>query len=90
MAERTATIASSSGLHARPAKLFVQKVQETGVPVTIAVPGGADLNAGSILSLMGLGATQGTVVTLKAEGEGAEAALDTLAAFLEVDHDAEA
>ena len=27
MAERTATIASSSGLHARPAKLFVQAVQ---------------------------------------------------------------
>ncbi|WP_292832468.1 HPr family phosphocarrier protein [Microbacterium sp.] len=89
MAERQATVASSSGLHARPAKLFVQAVQQTGVPVTIALEGGADLNAGSILSLMGLGATQGTVVTLKAEGEGAEAALDTLAAFLETDHDAE-
>lgn len=88
MAERTATIASSSGLHARPAKLFVQAVQETGVPVTIAVEGGPDLNAGSILSLMGLGATQGTVVTLKAD-DGAEAALDTLVAFLETDHDAE-
>jgi len=89
MAERTATIASSSGLHARPAKLFVQAVQQTGVPVTIAVEGGPDLNAGSILSLMGLGATQGTVVTLKAEGEGAEDALDQLVAFLETDHDAE-
>jgi phosphocarrier protein len=72
MAERQATVASSSGLHARPAKLFVQAVQQTGVPVTIAVEGGPDLNAGSILTLMGLGATQGTVVTLKAEGEGAE------------------
>ena len=37
MAERQATVASSSGLHARPAKLFVQAVQQTGVPVTIAV-----------------------------------------------------
>lgn len=90
MAERTATIASSSGLHARPAKLFVQEVQQSGVPVTISAAGGPDLNAGSILSLMGLGATQGTVVTLKAEGEGADAALDKLVAFLEVDHDAEA
>lgn len=89
MAERTATVASSSGLHARPAKLFVQAVKETGVPVTIAVPGGPDQNAGSILTLMGLGATQGTVVTLKAEGEGAEEALDTLVAFIETDHDAE-
>ena len=48
MAERQATIASSSGLHARPAKLFVQAVKEAGVPVTIAVDGGPDLNAGSI------------------------------------------
>ncbi|GLJ79062.1 HPr family phosphocarrier protein [Microbacterium imperiale] len=88
MAERTATIASSSGLHARPAKLFVQEVQSKGVPVTIAVEGGPDLNAGSILSIMGLGASKGSVVTLKAEGEGAEKALDELAAFLEIDHDA--
>jgi phosphocarrier protein len=90
MAERQATVASSSGLHARPAKLFVQAVQQTGVPVTIAVEGGPDLNAGSILTLMGLGATQGTVVTLKAEGDGADAALDSLVTFLETDHDAEA
>ncbi len=89
MAERTATIASSSGLHARPAKLFVQAVQATGVPVTIAVPGGPDLNAGSILTLMGLGATQGTVVTLKSDADGADEALDSLVTFLETDHDAE-
>jgi phosphocarrier protein HPr len=57
--------------------------------VTIAVDGGPDLNAGSILSLMGLGASQGTVVTLKAEGEGADQALDELVALLETDLDAE-
>ena len=89
MAERQATIASSSGLHARPAKLFVQAVQEKKIPVTIAVEGGPDLNAGSILSLMGLGASHGTVVTLKAEGEGSEQALDELVALLETDLDAE-
>ncbi len=89
MAERQATIASSSGLHARPAKLFVQAVKEQSVPVTIAVEGGPDLNAGSILSLMGLGAKKGTVVTLKAEGEGADDALDALVTLLETDLDAE-
>jgi phosphocarrier protein len=89
MPERQATIASSSGLHARPAKLFVQAVQQTPVPVTIAVDGGPDLNAGSILSLMGLGASKGTVVTLKAEGEGADQALDELVGLLETDLDAE-
>jgi phosphocarrier protein HPr len=89
MSERQATIASASGLHARPAKLFVQAVQEKKVPVTIAVAGGPDLNAGSILSLMGLGAGHGTVVTLKAEGEGADEALDELVALLETDLDAQ-
>lgn len=89
MAERQATIASSSGLHARPAKLFVQAVQEKGIPITIAVEGGKDLNAGSILSLMGLGASKGTVVTLKSETDGADQALDDLVTLLETDLDAE-
>lgn len=89
MAERQATIASSSGLHARPAKLFVQAVQEKKIPITIAVEGGPDLNAGSILSLMGLGASNGTVVTLKSDADGADAALDDLVKLLETDLDAE-
>jgi phosphocarrier protein len=89
MAERQATIASSSGLHARPAKLFVQAVQEKGIPITIAVEGGKDLNAGSILSLMGLGASKGTVVTLKSDADGADQALDELVTLLETDLDAE-
>ncbi len=89
MPERQATIASSSGLHARPAKLFVQAVQEKGIPITIAVDAGPDLNAGSILSLMGLGASKGTVVTLKSEADGADQALDELVALLETDLDAE-
>ena len=39
MTTRTAIIASSVGLHARPASLFVQKVTRSGLPVTIARPG---------------------------------------------------
>ena len=39
---------------------------------------------------MTLGAKQGDVVTLAANGDGAEAALDTLVAFLSIDHDAPA
>lgn len=89
MTERTATVASSSGLHARPAKLFVQAVQEKAIPVTIAVGDGPDLNAGSILSLMGLAASKGTVVTLKSDAPGAEVALDELVVLLETDLDAE-
>lgn len=88
MPQRQATIASSSGLHARPAKLFVQAVQDKKIPITIAVEGGPDLNAGSILSLMGLGASNGTVVTLKSDADGSDQALDELVALLETDLDA--
>ncbi|MGW8481829.1 HPr family phosphocarrier protein [Microbacterium sp. NPDC055903] len=88
MTERQATIASSSGLHARPAKLFVSAVQATGIPITISVDGGAELNAGSILALMGLGASTGTTVTLRSDADGAAEALDDLVALLETDLDA--
>lgn len=89
MPERQATIASRVGLHARPASLFVEAVGRQSVPVTISKDGGPALNAGSILSLLGLGATHGEVVTLAAEGDGAERALDELVALLETDLDAE-
>ncbi len=49
MSSRTATIASSVGLHARPAALFVKKATAAGVPVTIGKKGGKTVNAGFCL-----------------------------------------
>lgn len=91
MPERTATIASRSGLHARPAALFAEAAGDVGVDVTIAregEPADDALDASSILSLMTLGASHGDVVVLRAEGEGADAALDSLVKLLETDLDA--
>ena len=53
MTTRTAIIASSVGLHARPASLFVQKVTRSGLPVTISRPGGKPVNAASMLAVKG-------------------------------------
>lgn len=92
MSERTATIASRVGLHARPAAIFAEAVGELPVEVTIALEGEpADdaMDASSILSLMSLGATNGQVVVLRAEGDGADEALDGLVKLLETDLDAE-
>jgi phosphocarrier protein len=47
------------------------------------------MDASSILSLMSLGAEHGSKVVLRAEGDGADAALDALVQVLETDHDAE-
>ncbi|WP_125611885.1 HPr family phosphocarrier protein [Specibacter cremeus] len=91
MTERTATIASRVGLHARPAAIFAEAAADLPVEVTIArlgEPAEDALDAASILALMGLGAAQGDVVVLRAEGDGADAALESLVRILETDHDA--
>lgn len=89
MPTRTVQIASSVGLHARPAALFAQAAGAAGVPVTIAPEGGSPVDASSILMVMSLGLGHGATVELAAEGEGADEALDRLAAMLETDLDAQ-
>ncbi|GAA3659007.1 hypothetical protein GCM10022224_023040 [Nonomuraea antimicrobica] len=88
MAQRTVVVASASGLHARPAKLFVQAAVRTGVAVTIRA-GERAVPAKSMLGVLSLGVVQGTEVTLEADGPGADEALDALAALLARDLDAE-
>lgn len=91
MIERTVTIASSVGLHARPAAVFAEAAAELDVEVTIAMegePADEAMDAASILSLMSLGAACGDRVVLRAEGPGADEALVSLAAILETDLDA--
>ena len=89
MPQRTVTIASSVGLHARPAALFVEQASESGLDVEIARPGGEAVDATSILGVMALGAKHGEEVVLTAEGENADAVLDGLVALLSRDLDAE-
>ena len=84
MIERTVAVASSQGLHARPAALFAQAAATAGVPVTITF-GDRTVNAASILSVIGLGVNQGDEVTLR--GEDA-IVVEALAAVLNTDHDA--
>lgn len=87
MAERTVTVASSVGLHARPASLFSQAAAGVGVPVTITSASGKSANAASILGVLSLGVGPGEQVTISSDGEGADTALDELVALLETDLD---
>lgn len=88
MPERTVTVGSSVGLHARPASLFVQAASTQPVKVTIGRPGEEAVDARGILGVLGLGVKGGEQVVLAAEGDGADAALDELAALVETDLDA--
>jgi phosphocarrier protein len=89
MPQRTVTVASRHGLHARPAALFVKAAAAQPVPVRIGVPGGKAVDARSILGVLSLGVATGAEVVLEAEGEGAEQALDALAGLLAQDADEE-
>jgi phosphocarrier protein HPr len=89
MSQRTVIIASSVGLHARPAALFVQAATATGLPIQINKQGEEPVDAHSILGVMALGAKHGEEVTLTADGDGADAALDGLVELLSRDLDAE-
>jgi phosphocarrier protein HPr len=86
--KRTVTVGSASGLHARPAKIFVETATRQPVDVRISVDGKKPASARSLLSVLALGVSQGTEVTLEAEGAEAEQALDMLAELLARDLDA--
>ena len=82
MAERTVTVGSESGLHARPAALFVRAATAAPAKVTIRVGDGKAVDARSMLAVLSLGAKKGTEVTLESTGEGSEEAVATLADLL--------
>jgi phosphocarrier protein HPr len=81
MAERTITITSEHGLHARPAALFTQAAAAAGIPVKIA-KGDRTVDATSILGVISLGVDHGDEVVLSATGDDDEAVLDKLAEVL--------
>ncbi|WP_086828172.1 HPr family phosphocarrier protein [Allokutzneria sp. NRRL B-24872] len=87
MPERRVTVASSVGLHARPAALLAKAAAAQPVTVAIRKDGGEPVEAASVLGLMTLGAMHGDEVVLSAEGEGAEAALEALASIIAKDLD---
>jgi phosphocarrier protein HPr len=89
MPERKVTVGSARGLHARPAKIFVEAAARQAVQVSISAPGRPPVPAASLLAVLTLGAAHGTEVTLHADGDQADQALDELAALLTADLDAE-
>ena len=85
MTEKTVTVGSAIGLHARPAAIIAEAVVNAGVPVTLSVDGGEPVDAGSALMIMTLGAANGAQVTVTSDDD---AALATVAELVEQDLDA--
>lgn len=79
--EATMKLPDGVALHARPAALFVRTAMRFRSNIVVAA-NGREADAKSILSVLGLGATAGTQLLVRADGEDAAAALDALAASL--------
>lgn len=88
MIERRVTIGSRVGLHARPASLFVQRVNQMPIEVTIAKNGAQAVDARSIMSVLSLNIASGEEVVLTTPADGAEEMMDSLSALLTADLDA--
>ncbi|NLJ98055.1 MAG: HPr family phosphocarrier protein [Tissierellia bacterium] len=73
---------NESGLHARPAALFVQTANKFISDVYIELDG-TKVDGKSIVGVMSLGAFHGEEITLMAKGEDAEEALNELSQLIE-------
>ena len=81
------TIHNEVGLHARPAALFVRTAAQfkSTIKVRNVTRGTPFINAKSILSVLGLGATKNHEIEITTEGEDEQTALETIARLIESD-----
>ena len=80
--ERDVTIVNKYGLHARPAMQFVELSNNYGSKIEVS-NGVLTVDAKSIMSIMRLAATCGTVLRIVADGNDAEQAVQCLAKLVE-------
>jgi multiphosphoryl transfer protein len=77
------TLTNPTGLHARPASLFVQTAANYQAHIR-ASGNGKDTDATSIFGVLSLGLRQGDTLTIRASGEDAEAAIEALSELVHV------
>jgi phosphocarrier protein len=77
MISRDFTISNKLGLHARPSAQLTQTASRFTSDIHIS-RNGRRVNAKSIMGVMMLAAGQGSTVTVDAQGEDAEAALQAI------------
>lgn len=77
MVSKKVTVENETGLHARPASVFVQTALKFKSNLTMD-KGGKKANIKSIMGVLSLGVSKGTEVTISAEGIDEEAAVQAL------------
>lgn len=82
MYSKTATIQNKTGLHARPANLFVSTAKKFKSDIYVEKDS-KKANAKSIITILTLGAVQNSQVTVSAEGIDEEQAVNELVSLIE-------
>ncbi len=82
LVSRTVEITNKRGLHARASAKFVTIASDLPVVVEVSKDGNSVVGT-SIMGLMMLGAAIGDRISISAQGDGAEAAVKTLAELVE-------
>jgi phosphocarrier protein HPr len=82
LVERKIQVTNKLGLHARPAAMLVQNASKFKSEIRLKKED-VEANAKSILSVMMLAAEVGSFVTVKAQGEDEEQAVETIAKLFE-------
>jgi phosphocarrier protein len=82
MTERRVKILNETGVHARPAGLFVETANKFRSTVRV-VAGDREADGRSILSLLLIELTPGSEILIRADGQDEEQAADALAALVE-------
>ena len=83
MAEKETTVGHEEGIHGRPAAQFVKAAKGFSSQV-VFIKGDREVNAKSVLKITGL-AKKGEKLTIRAEGDDAEQAVETLAELIAAD-----
>lgn len=81
-AEKTLMIQNELGLHARAATKLVQTATKYPCDITVTKDG-HEVNGKSIMGVLMLVASKGTMVTLKAKGDKAAEAVAAIAALID-------
>jgi phosphocarrier protein len=70
------TVKNKSGLHARPAALFVQIANKFDSRITVKrEEDHEEVNGKSIMGILMLGAEKGSIIVIEADGDDADAAI---------------
>tara|TARA_B100001971_G_C18097420_1_gene486918 strand:- start:174 stop:449 length:276 start_codon:yes stop_codon:yes gene_type:complete len=75
--ETTLEITNTRGLHARAAAKLVKCAEQFDASITVSKDG-TDVTGTSIMGLLMLGASKGTMVTISAEGQDAKEAVECI------------